>query len=151
MTSNWLEWLQLSSKWSRNCCSCKLHVLSLGILTYTFIYSCCSNTYPIILLLEACLSEMFCVIPPTLAVAVFHGKLYLNTYSVEFLAGGIHAMNNVQTKWRIALSITLECLRIIEEWYECYDHDSECSTQWFVPFSHLNHCNSFNCYHASVA
>ena len=39
-------------------------------------------------------------------------------------AGGVHAMNNVVlTKWRIALSITSECLRITEEWFECYDHN----------------------------
>ena len=43
-------------------------------------------------------------------------------------------MNNVDlTKWRIALSITSQCLRITEEWFECCDHDSEYSTQWFMP------------------
>ena len=69
---------------------------------------------------------MFSVIPPTLAVAIyiFHGKLYVNTCSVELPVGGVRAMNNVVlTKWRIALSITSECLRITEEWFECYDHD----------------------------
>ena len=84
-------------------------MLSVGILTYTFIYSCFSNTYPIILLLEAAYPRfMFCVIPPTLAVAVFtfHGKLYVNTCSVELQPGGVHAMNNVVlTKWHIALNI----------------------------------------------
>ena len=43
----------------------------------------------------------------TLAVAVFifHGKLHVNTCSVELPAGGVHAINNVLTKWRKALSI----------------------------------------------
>ena len=43
----------------------------------------------------------------TLAVVVFifHGKLYLNTCSVELQAGGVHAMNSaILTKWHIALS-----------------------------------------------
>ena len=56
---------------------------------------------------------MFCVTSPTLAVAVFifHGKLYVNTCSVELPAGGVHAMNNVVlTKWRIALSINIGVL-----------------------------------------
>ena len=63
----------------------------------------------------------------TLAVAVFifQGELYVNTCSVELLARGVHAMNNVVlTKWRIAQSITSKCLRITEEWFECYDHDN---------------------------
>ena len=65
----------------------------------------------------------------TLAVAIFifHGKLYVNTCSVELSiggGGGVHAMKNVVlTKWPIALSINMECLRITEEWFECYDHD----------------------------
>ena len=44
---------------------------------------------------------------PMLAVAIFifHGKLYVNTCSVELPAGDVHAMNNNITKWRIALSI----------------------------------------------
>ena len=83
-------------------------MLSVGILTYTFIYSWSNNTYPIILLLECAYPRsMFCVIPLTLAVAIFtfHGKLYVNTCSVGLPAGGVHAMNNVVlTKWRIALS-----------------------------------------------
>ena len=69
---------------------------------------------------------MFCVIPLTLAVAVFifHGKLYVNTCLIELPARGVHDMNDVVlTKWRIALSITLEYLRITEEWFKCYDHD----------------------------
>ena len=37
--------------------------------------------------------------------------VYVNTCSVELPAGGVHAMNNVVlTKWRIALSITSECM-----------------------------------------
>ena len=52
---------------------------------------------------------MFCAISPTLAVAVF-GKLYVNTCSVELPARGIHAMNNVLTKWCIALSINIGVL-----------------------------------------
>ena len=39
------------------------------------------------------------------AVFIFHGKLYVNTCSVELPAGGIHAMHNVLTKWRTALFI----------------------------------------------
>ena len=73
---------------------------------------------------------MFCVIPPTLVVAVVFSSftvsypVYVNTCSVKLPAGGVHAMNNVVlTKWHIALSITLECLRITEEWFKCYDHD----------------------------
>ena len=71
------------------------------------------------------ITDLFCVLQPTLEVAVFifHGKLYVNTYSVELPAGGVHAMNNVLTKWCIALSINMECLRTTEEWFECYDHD----------------------------
>ena len=47
------------------------------------------------------------------AVFIFHGKLYVNTYSVELLAGGVHAMNNVVlTKWHIALSINIGALSI---------------------------------------
>ena len=75
---------------------------------------------------------MLCILPPTVALAVFifHGKLYVNTCSVELPAGGVHAMNNVVlTKWRISLSTTSKFLRITEEWFECYDHDSEYSTQ----------------------
>ena len=56
---------------------------------------------------------MFCVIPLTLAVAVFvfHSKLYVNTCSVELPAGGVHAMNNVVlTKWHTALSINIGVL-----------------------------------------
>ena len=74
---------------------------------------------------------MFCVIPPSLSVAIFSSfmvsyPVYVNMCSVELPGGGVHAMNNVVlTKWRIALSITSECLRITEEWFECYDHDSE--------------------------
>ena len=63
---------------------------------------------------------MFCVIPPTLVVAVIFSSftvsylVYVNTCSVKLPAGGgggggggLHAMNNVVlTKWRIALSIT---------------------------------------------
>ena len=48
----------------------------------------------------------------TLAVAVFilHGKLDLNTCSVE-LPGGVLAMNNdILVKWRIALSINIGVL-----------------------------------------
>ena len=84
-----------------------------------------------------CSRSMFCVTPPTVAVAIFifHSKHknYVNTCSVELPARGVRAMNNVLTltKWHIALSTTSECLRITEEWSECY---SECSTQWFVPF-----------------
>ena len=54
---------------------------------------------------------MFCVIPPTLAVAIFifHGKLYVNV-SVELLAGGVHAMSNVLTKWCIELSMNIGVL-----------------------------------------
>ena len=33
--------------------------ISVGILSYTFIHSCSSNTYPIILLLEACISQIY--------------------------------------------------------------------------------------------
>ena len=47
----------VSSEWSRDC-NCKPHVLSIGIITYSFIYSCSCNTYPIILLLEACISQI---------------------------------------------------------------------------------------------
>ena len=68
--------------------------------------------------------SMFCIIPPTLAVAVFifHSKLYVNMSSVELPAGGVHAMNNVVlTKWHTALSITLDCSRITKEWFKCYD------------------------------
>ena len=51
------------------------------------------------------------VIPMTLAVAIFHNKLYLNTCSDELLAGGTHAMNNaILTKWRIVLSINIGVL-----------------------------------------
>ena len=69
---------------------------------------------------------MFCIIPPTLAVAVFifHGKLPGICKHVLIRPGGLHVMNNVVlTKLRIALSIKSECLRIIEEWFECYDHN----------------------------
>ena len=39
-------------------------------------------------------------------------------------------MNNVLTKLQIALSITSECLRIIEEWSSAMvTINSECSTQ----------------------
>ena len=49
----------------------------------------------------------------TLAVAIFifHGKLYVGTwYSVEVPIRGVRTMNNVLTKWRIALSINIEVL-----------------------------------------
>ena len=65
---------------------------SMGILTYAFIYSYSSNTYPIILLLEACISKISRYTHLTLAVAVFifHGictlyKLFVNTCSLELL------------------------------------------------------------------
>ena len=108
------EWLQLSSERSRICCSCKLHVLSVGILTYTFIYSCCSNTYPKILLLEACISQIYVLCYVTdlgsCRLCLFHGKLYVNMCSNELPAGGVHAMNNVLTKWHIAISIDIGVL-----------------------------------------
>ena len=45
----------------------------------------------------------------------FNGKLYLNMSSIGLLAGIVQAMNNdILTKRGIALSITLECLRITE-------------------------------------
>ena len=63
-------------------------------------------------------------------------------------------MNNVVLrKWRIALSITLECLKSLKNVSSAtITINSECSTQWLVPFfSRLNRCNRFNHYHASVA
>ena len=44
------------------------------------------------------------------AVFIFNSKLYGNTCTVELPAGGVHAMNNVLTKWRIALSINIGVL-----------------------------------------
>ena len=37
----------------------KVHVLSAGVLTYTFTYSSCSNTYFTLLLLETCTSPLY--------------------------------------------------------------------------------------------
>ena len=69
-------------------------------------HSCSSNTYPIILLLKACISQILAV-----ALFIFHSKLYVNTCTVELLTGGVHAMKDVVlTKWRIALSINLGVL-----------------------------------------
>ena len=62
-----------------NCCTCKLHVLSVEILTYIFlyIYSCSSNTYPIILLLEVCISQIYVLgyILPDLGCCCLHLSL----------------------------------------------------------------------------
>ena len=56
------------------------------------LYSCSSNTYIPYNTSPGSMHipDLFCVIPPTLAVAVFifHGKLYANTCSVELPAGG---------------------------------------------------------------
>ena len=50
----------------------------MGILTYSFIYSCFSNVYPIILLLEACISQTYVLCYMyQLTVFVFRGKLYV--------------------------------------------------------------------------
>ena len=113
--------LQLSCKWSRNCCSCKLHMLSVGILTYTAtlaIHTSPGTSSGSMHIADLC----FALHQLTLAVAVFifHGKHMLSCASGR----GVHVTNNVVlTKWRIALSITLECLRTTEECIECYDHD----------------------------
>ena len=113
--------LQLSCKWSRNCCSCKLHMLSVGILTYTAalaIHTSPGTSSGSMHIADLC----FALHQLTLAVAVFifHGKHMLSCASGR----GVHVKNNVVlTKWRIALSITLECLRTTEECIECYDHD----------------------------
>ena len=89
----------LSLNGSRNCCTCKLHVLSAGVLTYTFIYSSSSITYLIILLLEAFTHSLsiFCIIPPDIDCCSLHliTVSYLNMCSVELPPGGVLAMNNV--------------------------------------------------------
>ena len=73
-----------------------------ALAIHTLLYFPWKHAYP---------RSMFCIIPPTLAVAVSSSfmvsyPVYENTCSVEFPARGVHAMNNVVlTKWRIALSI----------------------------------------------
>ena len=101
-------------------------MVSLGILTYTF---CSSNTLPNTSPGSMHTRSVF------LAVAVFifhvtkHVLSWPNLVPTQhallkrwglgtrlFLAGGVHARNNIiLKKWHIALSIDLECLRITEE------------------------------------
>jgi len=63
-------------------------VLSVGILTYIYIYSCSSNTYPILLLLEAWISQVYVLgyIPPDLGCCHLHLSLQAKIDNLPVLA-----------------------------------------------------------------
>ena len=108
------EWFQLCFKLLH--LQTALHMLIAWESTHTFIYSCSSNTYPIILLLEVyicipdlCFAGLAC---SRVVFIIFHGKLrILTVLSWGSSWGRIHAMNNVIiTKWHIALSTDIGVL-----------------------------------------
>ena len=79
-----------------------IHVLSVGVLTHTFIYLMETYTSPLCVLCYT--------IYLTLAVVVQSSSFTVNTCSVE-CPGGVPAMNNdILVKWRIALSINIGVL-----------------------------------------
>ena len=51
------------------------------------------------------------------------GELFDKSCGIYRASGLGRTCYVVLTKWRIALSITSECLRITEECFEFYDHD----------------------------
>ena len=145
MTSNWLDFqndFSYGLNGSRNCCTYKLHEVSLGTLTYsyTFIYSSSNNTYPSLgnsyfpgsMHISLCYTtrlDLGCCCP-----------LHLSRYVLSWASGGgwgCTAMNNViLTKWHITL-----CIDIGSAWKSLKNSSSamttissECSTPWFMPF-----------------
>ena len=87
--------------------------------TYTFIYSSSTNTYLIILLLETSTSPLYVLCYTIYLTGCwrpkfnFHGKLDLNTCSVDLPGGGgglLALKNLILAKWRIALSIDIGVL-----------------------------------------
>ena len=85
-------------------------MLSVGVLTYIFIYSSFRNTHLRILLLEACTFPLYVLRYTSyfqFGCCSLHLVTVLNMCSVE-LPGAVLTMNNViLTKWHIALSINI--------------------------------------------
>ena len=88
-------------------------MLSVGILTYTAALAIIPYNTSRSMHIPDLYFALYHLSHLTLPVAVFifHGKLCVNTCSVELPGGGVHAMNNfVLTKWRRTLSINIGVL-----------------------------------------